>query len=123
LKRSISATSYTLALLLTVVAAGILVSLLRIINAQEGLLSVPGEFLFATFLWASFFIPVYLIFLALYLLSRRFSGRGLFVLNLFILPFITASVFHKVVLPDLYPTRCSESTSWFRPGGSGNACR
>ncbi len=103
MKRSISSISYILALLLTVVAAGILVSLLRAINAQQGLLSVPGEFLFATFLWASFFIPVYLIFLALFLLSRRFSGRGLFVLNLFILPFITASVFHKVVLHGTIP--------------------
>jgi len=103
LKRSISAISYILALLLTVVAAGTLVSLLRVVNAQEGLLSVPGEFLFATFLWASFFIPVYLIFLALFLLSQRFSGRGLFVLNLFILPFITASVFHKVVLHGTIP--------------------
>ena len=103
MKRSISSISYILALLLTVVAAGILVSLLRAINAQQGLLSVPGEFLFATFLWASFFIPVYLIFLALFLLSRGFSGRGLFVLNLFILPFITASVFHKVVLHGTIP--------------------
>ena len=103
MKRSISAISYILALLLTVVAAGILVSLLRVINAQQGLLSIPGEFFFATFLWASFFIPVYLIFLALFLLSRRFSGRGLFVLNLFILPFITASVFHKVVLHGTIP--------------------
>ena len=103
MKRSISSISYILALLLTVVAAGILVSLLRVINAQQGLLSVPGEFLFVTFLWASFFIPVYLIFLALFLLSRRFSGRGLFVLNLFILPFITASVFHKVVLHGTIP--------------------
>jgi len=103
LKRSISAISHILALLLTVAAAGILVSLLRVINDQQGLLSVPGEFLFATFLWASFFIPVYLIFLALFLLSRRFSGRGLFVLNLFLLPFITASVFHKVALHGTIP--------------------
>jgi DNA segregation ATPase FtsK/SpoIIIE-like protein len=106
LKRSISPFAYILALLLVVAAAVILLSLLRIVNAQGGVLSIPGQFLFTTFLWAAFFIPVYLIATSLFLLSPRFSGRGLFILNLFILPFVTASVFHKVVLhgkiPDSY---------------------
>jgi uncharacterized membrane protein len=103
LKRRISAVSYILALLLTIAAAGILVSLLQVVEGQGEFLSVPGAFLFGTFLWTSFFIPVYLFVLALFLLSPRFSGRGLLVLNLFILPFITASVFHKVVLHGKIP--------------------
>ena len=70
---------------------------------MRDVLSLPGEFLFSTFLWASFFVPVFLIVAALFLISKRFSGRGLFVLNLFILPFITASVFHKVVLHGRIP--------------------
>jgi S-DNA-T family DNA segregation ATPase FtsK/SpoIIIE len=98
LKRTISAISYILAFLLTLAAAGFLVSLLQVVEAEKGMFSAPGEFLFSTFLWASFFVPVYLFVLALFLLSPRFSGRGLLVLNLFILPFVTASVFHKVVL-------------------------
>ncbi len=95
----------------------IVLSLLWQVNPQGGVLrapsvqgkflgvvlSLPGEFLFSTFLWASFFVPVYLIVLALFLISKRSSGRGLFVLNLFLLPFITASVFHKVVLHGRIP--------------------
>jgi len=103
LKRRISAISYILAFLLTIAAAGILVSLLQVVDGQDGSLSLPGRFLFAAFLWASFFIPLYLFILALFLLSPRFSGRGLLVLNLFILPFVTASVFHKVVLQGKIP--------------------
>ena len=103
MKHRISAISYILAFLLTIAAAGILVSLLQVVDGQDGSLSLPGRFLFATFLWASFFIPLYLFILALFLLSPRFSGRGLLVLNLFILPFVTASVFHKVVLQGKIP--------------------
>ena len=103
MKRKTSAISYIMAFLLTIAAAGIIVSLLQVVDGQDGVLSVPGRFLFATFLWASFFIPLYLFILALFLLSPRFSGRGLLVLNLFILPFITASVFHKVVLHGRIP--------------------
>ena len=103
LKRRISAISYILAFLLTIATAGILVSLLQVVDGQAGFLTVPGRFLFETFLWSSFFIPLYLFILALFLLSPSFSGRGLLVLNLFILPFITASVFHKVVLHGRIP--------------------
>jgi len=103
LKRKISAVSYILAFLLTIAAAGVLVSLLQVVDGQSGFLSLPGRFLFETFLWASFFIPLYLFVLALFLLSPRFSGRGLLVLNLFLLPFVTASVFHKVVLHGRIP--------------------
>ena len=108
MKRKISAVSYILAFLLTIAAAGVLVSLLQVLEGQSGFLSLPGSFLFQTFLWTAFFMPLYLFILALFLLSPRFSGRGLLVLNLFLLPFVTASVFHKVVLhgkisPSLLP--------------------
>jgi len=103
LKRKISVISTILAFLLTIAAGAILVSLLQVVDGQTGFLSIPGRFLFETFLWASFFIPLYLFILALFLLSPRFSGRGLLVLNLFLLPFLTASVFHKVVLHGKIP--------------------
>jgi DNA segregation ATPase FtsK/SpoIIIE-like protein len=103
LKRKISAISYILAFLLTITAAGVLVSLVQVVEGQPRFLPQPGGFLFETFLWASFFIPLYLFVLALFLLSPRFSGRGLLVLNLFLLPFVTASVFHKVVLHGRIP--------------------
>jgi DNA segregation ATPase FtsK/SpoIIIE-like protein len=98
LKRRVSGFSYLLAVVLTVLGAAVLLSLLRSMEAQEGILSLPGQFLFSTFLWASFFVPVYLIVLALFLLSSRLSARSLVILNLFLLPFLTASVLHKVVL-------------------------
>jgi DNA segregation ATPase FtsK/SpoIIIE-like protein len=104
LKRRISAISYILAFLLTLAASGFLVSLLQVVDGQSGFLTTPGRFLFETFLWSSFFVPLYLFILALFLLSPRFSGRGLLVLNLFLLPFVTASVFHKVVLHGKIPS-------------------
>jgi S-DNA-T family DNA segregation ATPase FtsK/SpoIIIE len=65
-----------------------------------------GEFLFSTFLWSSFFLPIYLSILAGLLVSRRFSGWRVGFLNLLLIPFLTVSLFHKVVLhgrvPDSY---------------------
>ena len=81
-------------------------ALIRTLQGTEGLLLLPGEFLFSTFLWSSFFIPAYLFVLSGFLLSRRFSPWGILFLNLFLVPFVTVSVFHKVVLhgwiPDSY---------------------
>ena len=66
-------------------------------------IAAPGRFLFSTFLWAAFFVPVYPIALAVLLLSRRFSPRRFGVLNLLLLPFVTVSLFHKVALHGSVP--------------------
>jgi DNA segregation ATPase FtsK/SpoIIIE-like protein len=94
---------FVLAGVLAVLGLTILLSLVRHLAGAEGVLALPGQALFATFLWEAFFIPLYLLLLAPFLLIRRFSGRGLVVLNLFILPFVTASVFHKVLLHGRIP--------------------
>ena len=66
-------------------------------------IAAPGRFLFSTFLWASFFVPVYPAVLAGLLLSRRFSPRRFGVLNLLLLPFVTLALFHKVALHGSVP--------------------
>ena len=60
-------------------------------------LSLPGAFLFSTFLWASFFVPLYLFALAYLLASRIFRKENLILLTLLILPFVTSSFWLQVV--------------------------
>jgi S-DNA-T family DNA segregation ATPase FtsK/SpoIIIE len=102
LKRSLVPT-YALAGLLCGAGAALLGSLLASLAGFDGLPSAPGRFLFSTFLWSSFFVPVYPIALAVLLLSRRFSPRRFGVLNLLLLPFVTVSLFHKVALHGSVP--------------------
>ncbi len=59
------------------------------------LLTLPGRFLFSSFLWAGFFIPFYLLSNA-YLLIR-FNKRFLITLILLLFPFITVSLLIKVL--------------------------
>ncbi len=102
MKRSLVPT-YLLAGLLCGAGAVLLGSLLASLLGIEGLPAAPGRFLFSTFLWSSFFVPVYPIALAVLLLSRRFSPRRFGVLNLLLLPFVTVSLFHKVALHGSVP--------------------
>jgi S-DNA-T family DNA segregation ATPase FtsK/SpoIIIE len=102
LKRSLVPT-YLLAGLLCGAGVALLGSLLAFLTGVEGLTAAPGRFLFSTFLWSSFFVPVYPIALAVLLLSRRFSPRRFGVLNLLLLPFVTVSLFHKVALHGSVP--------------------
>lgn len=102
MKRSLVPT-YLLAGLLCGAGVALLGSLLAFLTGVEGLTAAPGRFLFSTFLWSSFFVPVYPIALAVLLLSRRFSPRRFGVLNLLLLPFVTVSLFHKVALHGSVP--------------------
>ena len=102
MKRSLVPT-YILAGLLCGAGVALLGSLLAFLTGVEGLTAAPGRFLFSTFLWSSFFVPVYPIALAVLLLSRRFSPRRFGVLNLLLLPFVTVSLFHKVALHGSVP--------------------
>lgn len=67
------------------------------ITGRTYFLSIPGAFLFSTFLWASFFAPLYLFALAYLLVSRIFRKENLFLLTLLILPFVTSSFWLQVV--------------------------
>ena len=92
-----------LAACLFLLGAVLLLSLASHLSGRPGLLSLPGKFLFDSYLWPSFFVPVYLLILAGMLLAKVFPGRRLLVLNLFILPFLTVTVFQKVVLSGRIP--------------------
>ncbi|MBN1798957.1 MAG: DNA translocase FtsK [Spirochaetales bacterium] len=59
------------------------------------LLTLPGRFLFASFLWAGFFVPFYV--LANAYLLIRFNKRFLITLILLLFPFITVSLLLKVL--------------------------
>ena len=96
--------AWVLAACLFLLGAAALLSLAGYLGGRTGLLSLPGRFLFESYLWPSFFVPVYLLSLAAMLLVRVFPGRRLLVLNLFILPFLTVTVFQKVVLSGRIPS-------------------
>ena len=60
-------------------------------------LSRPGTFLYGSFLWACFYIPLYL-FAGAYLLIRRpFKRNFLYALTLSMVPFLSFSLFLKIV--------------------------
>ena len=67
------------------------------IPGKSYFLSLPGAFLFSTFLWASFFVPLYLFALAYLLASSIFRKENLILLTLLILPFVTSSFWLQVV--------------------------
>jgi S-DNA-T family DNA segregation ATPase FtsK/SpoIIIE len=103
LKRRFLVPTYALAVLLCGAGLILLGSLAAHLGGVGGLPAAPGRFLFSTFLWSAFFVPVYPVALAVLLLSRRFSPRRFAILNLLLLPFLTVSLFHKVALHGSVP--------------------
>jgi DNA segregation ATPase FtsK/SpoIIIE-like protein len=103
LKRRSLVPTYALAGLLCGAGLILLGSLAAHLGGVGGLPALPGRFLFLTFLWSAFFVPVYPVALAVLLLSRRFSPRRFGILNLLLLPFLTVSLFHKVALHGSVP--------------------
>jgi len=106
LKQRTLVPGFTLAGLLGGAALFLLISILARVTGLAQPLAAAGDFLFSTFLWSSFFLPCYLAILAGLLLTGRFSGWRAGFLNLLLIPFLTVSLFHKVVLygriPDSY---------------------
>jgi len=81
--------------------AGILLAL-AMFFAGHGI-AVPvfvsvGEWFLLRFLWASYYIPAYLIFCAVYLLLPHFSRKVIYVLMATIAPFLTLAAFLRVLL-------------------------
>jgi S-DNA-T family DNA segregation ATPase FtsK/SpoIIIE len=95
--------------LLILSALLITVSLVLAINNIKGVykeemlesLSLPGRFLFGSFLWTAFFIPFYLLANAFLLL--RFNKRLMVAIILLLFPFITISILFKVIFGGEYP--------------------
>ena len=81
--------------------AGILLSL-AMFFAGNGIavpIFVPvGEWFLLRFLWASWYIPAYILFCATYLLIPHFSRKVIYVLMATIAPFLTLSAFLRVLL-------------------------
>ena len=81
--------------------AGILLAL-AMFFAGHGI-AVPvfvsvGEWFLLRFLWASYYIPAYLIFCATYLLLPHFNRKVIYVLMATIAPFLTLAAFLRVLL-------------------------
>jgi S-DNA-T family DNA segregation ATPase FtsK/SpoIIIE len=106
LKQRTLVPGFTLAGLISGAALFLLVSLLARVTGLGRPLAAAGDFLFSTFLWSAFFLPCYLAILAGLILAGRLTGWRAGFLNLLLIPFLTVSLFHKVVLygriPDSY---------------------
>ena len=81
--------------------AGILLALAMFFAGQG--IAVPvfaplGEWFLLRFLWASYYIPAYLLFCATYLLLPHFSRKVIYVLMATIAPFLTLAAFLRVLL-------------------------
>ena len=57
-----------------------------------------GQWFLLRFLWASYYIPAYLLFCAIYLLLPHFNRKVIYVLMATIAPFLTLSAFLRVLL-------------------------
>jgi S-DNA-T family DNA segregation ATPase FtsK/SpoIIIE len=86
-----------LSLILQTIAAAAPNTFLSTGALTEALL-LPGRFLFTTFSWAAYYIPIYL-FLNAWVLGR-FSSRRMVILMLTLAPFITAALLFKVIFDD-----------------------
>ncbi len=74
---------------------------IKSISRLVEIISYPGRFLFSTFLWGAFFVPIYLLVLA-YILTLKPSNTVYFVILIFsLIPFLTLSVLLKVAIPDV----------------------
>ncbi len=84
------------------VFAGVVLSLSIFLNIKglSGVFTLPGSFLFRSFSWASFYIPLYLVACAVLLFLPRFPENVLLMLTMGIIPFLTLSVLLKLGLRD-----------------------
>ena len=81
--------------------AGILLAL-ALFFAGQGI-TIPifisvGEWFLLRFLWASYYIPAYLLFCATYLLLPHFNRKVVYILMATIAPFLTSAAFLRVLL-------------------------
>jgi DNA segregation ATPase FtsK/SpoIIIE, S-DNA-T family len=67
-------------------------------NGMARLFALPGSFLFASFAWPAFYVPLYFFSSAVILLKQGFRSDLLFALNGGILPFLTFSLGARLLL-------------------------
>ena len=104
-------------------ALGILVltSLLLWLRAPQGglisVLSFPGQFLYRSFLFAAFYVPLYLFLSSVFLWLKGFRKDYLYILTLSVVPFITlALLFRLFVGSPLTPVAAAMVDSFGRKG-------
>ena len=107
----------------TFFALGILVltSLLLWLRAPQGglisVLSFPGRFLYGSFLFAAFYVPLYLFLSSVFLWLKGFRKDYLYILTLSVVPFITlALLFRLFVGSPLTPVAAAMVDSFGRKG-------
>ena len=83
------------------------------------ILALPGAFIYSAFLWAGFFVPLFLFLCALFLSSPRYGKSALIMLAASIVPFLTVSVLLKVLNVD--PEYNSDFTDWMIKSAGKNA--
>jgi len=85
------------------------------------LVSIPGAFLFKSFHAAAFFVPVYLFVTAGLVFQPKIDKESLVVLNFSVVPFLTFSVFLRLVFDaslDASPVTSGVIHAFTRPGGA-----
>lgn len=120
-------TSYILGLTLVLLGTIALSSCIMAVFFPEAesfpviLVSIPGAFLFKSFHAAAFFVPVYLFVTAGLVFQPKIDKESLVVLNFSVVPFLTFSVFLRLVFDaslDASPVTSGVIHAFTRPGGA-----
>jgi len=120
-------TSYILGLTLVLLGTMALSSCILAVFFPEAesfpviLVSIPGAFLFKSFHAAAFFVPVYLFVTAGLVFQPKIDRESLVVLNLSVVPFLTFSVFLRLVFDaslEASPVTSGVIHAFTRPGGA-----
>ena len=83
------------------------------------ILSMPGVFLYSSFLWGSFFIPLFLFLCAVFLTSPKYGKNAFIILAASVVPFLTVSILIKVL--DTNSGYGSDLTDWMIQSAGRNA--
>ncbi|MEW5815352.1 MAG: DNA translocase FtsK [Spirochaetota bacterium] len=98
------ALSHTTAVILGVIGLFTLFSIFLGFSGRQNLLiditAFPGRFLFKSFYWSSFYVPLYFFFCTFLLLKRFFRPDILGFLTFTIIPFLTVSLLFRVLYED-----------------------
>ena len=94
--------SHTISVCLFCIGAYLLFSILLAMGEPENgiarMFAFPGSFLFTSFVWPAFYVPLYFFASAVLLLQQQFRADLLFALNMGILPFLTVSLGARLLI-------------------------
>lgn len=94
--------SHTISVCLFCIGAYLLFSILLAMGEPQNgiarMFAFPGSFLFTSFVWPAFYVPLYFFASAVLLLQQQFRADLLFALNMGILPFLTVSLGARLLI-------------------------